>query len=75
MQALSHPHVVKFYKFLSSTTAFYLIMELAEGGELFDLIISKHHFSEDESRMYFQQLMSAIDYCHSNGVAHKDLKA
>ncbi|KAK7198234.1 Protein kinase domain/Protein tyrosine kinase/EF-hand domain containing protein [Novymonas esmeraldas] len=75
MQALEHPHVVKFYKFLNSTTAFYFVMELAEGGELFDLILSKHYFAEEEARMYFQQLISAIDYCHRNGVAHKDLKA
>ncbi|KAG5492472.1 hypothetical protein JKF63_01050 [Porcisia hertigi] len=75
MQALEHPHVVKFYKFLNSTTAFYFVMELAEGGELFDLILSKNYFSEDEALMYFQQLISAIDYCHRNGVAHKDLKA
>ncbi|KPI83799.1 hypothetical protein ABL78_7163 [Leptomonas seymouri] len=75
MQSLEHPHVVKFYKFLNSTTAFYFVLELAEGGELFDLILSKKHFTEDEARMYFQQLISAIDYCHRNGVAHKDLKA
>ncbi|CAJ1035900.1 putative Protein tyrosine kinase/Protein kinase domain containing protein [Leishmania utingensis] len=75
MQALEHPHVVKFYKFLNSTTAFYFMMELAEGGKLLDLILFKNYFSEDEARMYFQQLISAIDYCHRNGVAHKDLKA
>ncbi|GET92562.1 hypothetical protein, conserved [Leishmania tarentolae] len=75
MQALEHPHVVKFYKFLNSTTAFYFVMELAEGGKLLDSILSKKYFAEDEARMYFQQLISAIDYCHRNGVAHKDLKA
>ncbi|CCW64756.1 unnamed protein product [Phytomonas sp. EM1] len=74
-QSLEHPHVVKVYKFLNSTVAFYFIMELAEGGELFDLILSKRYFSEPEARHYFQQLISAIDYCHSCGVAHKDLKA
>ncbi|KAG5491926.1 hypothetical protein GH5_00819 [Leishmania sp. Ghana 2012 LV757] len=75
MQSLEHPHVVKFYKFLNSKTAFYFVMELAEGGKLFDLILSKRHFTEDEARTFFQQLISAIDYCHRNGVAHKDLKA
>ncbi|CBZ30605.1 conserved hypothetical protein [Leishmania mexicana MHOM/GT/2001/U1103] len=75
MQALEHPHVVKFYKFLNSTTAFYFVMELAEGGKLLDLILSKSYLAEDEAHIYFQQLISAIDYCHRNGVAHKDLKA
>ncbi|KAG5466638.1 hypothetical protein LSCM1_00805 [Leishmania martiniquensis] len=75
MQALEHPHVVKFYKFLNSKTAFYLVMELAEGGKLLDSILSKNYFTENEARTFFQQLISAIDYCHRNGVAHKDLKA
>ncbi|CBH15400.1 protein kinase, putative [Trypanosoma equiperdum] len=75
MQSLEHPHVVKLYKFLQSTSAFYLIMELAECGELFDLVIAEKYFREATARLYFQQLMSAIDYCHSNGVAHRDLKA
>ncbi|KEG09843.1 putative protein kinase [Trypanosoma grayi] len=75
MQSLEHPHVVKLYKFLQSTAAFYFLLELAEGGELFDLIIAERHFQEPTARRYFQQLMSAIDHCHSNGVAHRDLKA
>lgn len=74
MQALEHPHVVKLYKFLSSSVAYYFIMELAE-GELFDLIISKKFFSEEDARTYFQELMSALYYCHQKGIAHKDLKA
>lgn len=75
MQAIEHPHVVKFYKFLKSDVAYYFLMELAEQGELFDLIVSEEHFSENEARNYFHQLISAIDYCHSKGIVHKDLKA
>ncbi|RNF02123.1 putative protein kinase [Trypanosoma rangeli] len=75
MQSLEHPYVVKLYKFLQSTSSFYFVLELAEGGELFDLIISETYFSEENARRYFQQLISAIDYCHGKGVAHGDLKA
>ncbi|RNF26812.1 putative protein kinase [Trypanosoma conorhini] len=75
MQSLEHPHVVKMYKFLQSTSSFYFLLELAEGGELFDLIISETYFSEENARRYFQQLISALDYCHGKGVAHGDLKA
>ena len=35
---------------------------------------SKGRFKEDEARKYFQQLISAVSFCHSKGVCHRDLK-
>jgi len=49
-------------------------LEFVTGGELFDKIASKGRFKEDEARKYFQQLINAVDYCHSRGVFHRDLK-
>lgn len=40
-------------------------MEYAAGGELFDRIVKAGRFSEDEARYFFQQLISGVDYCHS----------
>ena len=51
-----------------------MIMEYAEGGELFDYIIKKDHLSEDESRRIFHQLIDTIDYMHQMGICHRDLK-
>ena len=51
-----------------------MIMEYAEGGELFDYIIKKDHLSEEESRKIFHQLIDAIDYMHQMGICHRDLK-
>lgn len=48
-------------------------MEFVKGGEIFEKI-SKGRFSENLSRKYFQQLVSAVDYCHVHGVYHRDLK-
>ena len=75
MQSLSHPHLVKLRKFLHDQRNYYLVMDLADGGELFDLIIQSKVFDESTARKYFQQLVSAIVYCHSQKVAHRDLKA
>lgn len=47
---------------------------MCTGGELFDKIIEKGTFSEEEARQVFKQMMLALNYCHSQGVAHRDLK-
>ena len=51
-----------------------MIMEYAEGGELFNYIIDKGYLSEDESRYIFQQMIDAIYYLHKMGICHRDLK-
>ena len=49
-------------------------MEYCEGGELFDYIVEKDRLDEYESSIFFYQLINALDYIHSKGVAHRDLK-
>jgi len=43
-------------------------------GELFDYIVRRGKMPEDEARRFFQQIMSALDYCHSHNIVHRDLK-
>ncbi|KAL2557573.1 CBL-interacting serine/threonine-protein kinase 11 [Forsythia ovata] len=73
MRWMRHPHIVRLHEVLATKTRIYFVMEFAKGGELFAKIV-KGRFSEDLSRKYFQQLISAIGYCHSRGVFHRDLK-
>ncbi|XVE80768.1 hypothetical protein DITRI_Ditri15bG0006800 [Diplodiscus trichospermus] len=73
MRRLSHPNIVKLIEVLATKTKIYFVMEFAKGGELFTRI-SRGRFSEDLSRRYFQQLISAVGFCHSRGVFHRDLK-
>lgn len=51
-----------------------LVMELCEGGELFDRIIAKGHYSEREAARLFREMVSVVHTCHSMGVMHRDLK-
>ena len=75
---LDHPNIIKLYEIYETEEFFYLIMELCSGGELFDRIISNIEsgkpFTEEQAAVIFQQMMSAINYCHKNNIVHRDLK-
>ncbi|KAI4353531.1 hypothetical protein L6164_002474 [Bauhinia variegata] len=73
MRRLHHPHAIQLFEVLATKTKIYFVMEFAEGGELFHKV-EKGRFSEDLSRQYFHQLISAVQYCHSIGIFHRDLK-
>lgn len=53
---------------------FIIVMEYASEGCLLDLMTNKHSLTENEARNYFRQLISALDFCHSKYIAHRDLK-
>ena len=73
-----HPSIIKLYEIFESHRSLYLVMEECKGGEIFDRIIehiqSKKMYSERDAADMFQQIMSAIEYCHNNGICHRDLK-
>ncbi|KAL3616873.1 CBL-interacting serine/threonine-protein kinase 23 [Castilleja foliolosa] len=74
MKLIRHPHVIRMFEVMASKTKIYIVMEFVTGGELFDKIATRGRLKEDEARKYFQQLIHAVDYCHSRGVYHRDLK-
>ncbi|CAL9044315.1 CBL-interacting protein kinase 9-like isoform X1 [Musa acuminata AAA Group] len=74
MKLIKHPNVVQIYEVMASKTKIYIVLEFVDGGELFDKVANHGKLKEDEARRYFQQLINAVDYCHSRGVYHRDLK-
>lgn len=52
----------------------YLVLELMTGGELFDRIVEKEHYSEKEAADTIKPIVDSIRYCHSMGIIHRDLK-
>ena len=73
-----HPNIIKLFEVFESQRSLYLVLEECKGGEIFDRIIehiqSKQMYSEKDAAIIFQQVMSAIEYCHNNGICHRDLK-
>lgn len=73
MRLLRHPNVVQLFEVMASKSKIYFVLEFVKGEELFNKI-SKGRLKEDVARKYFQQLISAVEFCHSRGVYHRDLK-
>ncbi|XP_058728845.1 CBL-interacting serine/threonine-protein kinase 5-like [Vicia villosa] len=73
MRLVRHPPIVELKEVMATKGNIFLVMEYVKGGELFNKV-AKGKLKEDVARKYFQQLISAVDFCHSRGVTHRDLK-
>lgn len=71
---LEHPNVIFLKEYFEEADKVYLIMELLEGGELLEAVLEKGHYSEDDARICFVQIMKGIMYLHNRGIVHRDLK-
>ncbi|TYH42705.1 hypothetical protein ES332_D11G080400v1 [Gossypium tomentosum] len=69
-----HPHIIRLYEVIETTTKIFIVTEYAEYGDLFDYIVQKRRLKEDEARKLFQQIISGVEYCHRCMVVHRDLK-
>lgn len=84
MKSLKHPNLVNMIEFMekeeyfksngSSFQVMSVVLELATGGELFEYVANTGRFSEPVARTYFHQMIDALDYLHSNNIAHRDMK-
>lgn len=75
MKLVQHPNVVRLYEVIDTQTKLYLILELGDGGDLYDYIMRHESgLSEQLAREYFRQIVRAISYCHRLHVVHRDLK-
>ncbi|KAL2348701.1 hypothetical protein Fmac_002701 [Flemingia macrophylla] len=74
MSMVKHTNIVQIHEVMASKSKIYIAMELVRGGELFSKIAARGRLREETARLYFHQLISAVDFCHSRGVFHRDLK-
>ncbi|XP_019154534.1 PREDICTED: calcium-dependent protein kinase 32-like [Ipomoea nil] len=69
-----HPNIVTLKDTYEDDHAVHLVMELCEGGELFDRIVSRGHYTERAAATMTRTIVEVIQICHKHGVMHRDLK-
>jgi len=71
---MDHPHIARLLDVYESQDHLHLVMECMEGGDLFDRIDRKKKFSEEEASKALRQMLLALNYMHSHGYVHRDVK-
>ena len=71
MKMTSHGNIIQLLDDFEVQNTVFLIMELFEGEELYDLILRKKRLDEDTARTIFRQVVDAVAYLHSNKIIHR----
>ncbi|XP_036402839.1 serine/threonine-protein kinase Chk2-like [Megalops cyprinoides] len=74
LKKVDHPCLIKTEDFFQTDESYYIVLELMEGGELFDRVKAKKQLDESIAKLYFFQMLLAVEYLHRNGIIHRDLK-
>jgi calcium/calmodulin-dependent protein kinase I len=73
MGPLSHQNIVKLIDFFEEEKSFYVILEFVPGGELFDRIVAKEFYNEQDARDTVRIICTAMKYCHDLGIVHRGI--
>ncbi len=69
-----HPYICRMYEMFPMTNHYYMLFEYVSGGQMLDYIVSHGSLKEKQARKFCRGIASALDYCHSNNIVHRDLK-
>ena len=62
LRLFMHPHIIRLYEVIETSSNIYVVMEYVKSGELFDYIVEKGRLQEDEGRNFFQQMIIFVPY-------------
>jgi len=74
LSKVDHPNIVRMHAIFDTPEHLFIVMDLMEGGELYEEIIQRSVFSEKEAAIIVKQLLDALVYLHAQGIVHRDLK-
>jgi serine/threonine-protein kinase Chk2 len=74
LRSLDHPNIIKIIDSYEAEGILYIVMELMQGGDLFDRVNERRKYSEDASRKVTLNILSAVQYLHERKIIHRDLK-
>ncbi|XP_056275096.1 serine/threonine-protein kinase Chk2 isoform X2 [Pseudoliparis swirei] len=74
LQRVDHPCLIRTEDFYQTEDNYYIVLELMEGGELFQRVKAQQQLNESIAKLYFYQMLKAVEYLHSKGIIHRDLK-
>ncbi len=74
LRNLKHPNIIQLLDVYITDEKIFIVMELMEGGELFDYVVQKGTLTEDEAASIVRKVTSAMVYMHSKNIVHRDLK-
>lgn len=74
LRSLHHPNIISLLDVYITGDKIFIVMELMEGGELFDYVVEKGTLNEEEASRIVRKVTSALVYMHSKNIVHRDLK-
>jgi serine/threonine protein kinase len=74
LRSLHHPNIIQLFDVYITDQKIFIVMELMEGGELFDYVVKKGTLTEDEAAAIVRKVTSAMVYMHKKNIVHRDLK-